>query len=112
MGANLIDRDGSGKSQTLEGGFFVVDFTEFFVDEVIGEDAKVDDFGSDGDFFDEFGEDVWIKRRDLPLAILAETWYFSMTPGVLRVYYYSRSMGVIDSTKNNTNMIFSGYNDH
>ena len=23
---------------------------------------------------------------DLPLAILAETWYFSMTPGVERVY--------------------------
>jgi hypothetical protein len=63
MGADLIDRDGGRKSQALEGGFFVVDFVEFFVNEAVGEHAKVDDFGSDGDFFDEFGEDVWVKVR-------------------------------------------------
>ena len=61
MGAYLIDRDGGGEGKALKGGFLVVDFGEFFVDEVVGEDAEVNDFGSDGDFFDEFREDVWVN---------------------------------------------------
>lgn len=58
MTTDFIDRNGGGEGQTLESGFLVVDFAELFVDEVIAENAKVNDLGSDGDLFDEFGKDV------------------------------------------------------
>ena len=58
---DFIDWNGGGEGKTLESGFFVVDFAELFIDEVITENAKVNDLRSDGDFLDEFGKDVWDK---------------------------------------------------
>lgn len=54
MGTYLVDWDGGGEGHTLEGWLFVIDFAELFVDQVITENAKIDDFGSDSDFLDEF----------------------------------------------------------
>lgn len=59
MCAYFIDGDGGGEGESFEGGFFVVDFTEFFVDEVISKDTQVDDFGADRYFFDEFRENIY-----------------------------------------------------
>lgn len=44
MTTDFIDRNGSGEGKTLESWFFVVDFAELFVDEVITVNAKVNDF--------------------------------------------------------------------
>ena len=53
----FINWDGGGESQAFEGGFLVIDFAEFFVDQVVRENAQVDDLWSNRDFFDEFPED-------------------------------------------------------
>lgn len=92
MTTDFIDWDGGGEGQSLEGGLFVVNFVELFVDQVITENAKINDFWSHSDFFDQFSQDLWDKIKKIPLAIFAEIWYFSMTPGVLRVYSSSLSI--------------------
>ena len=64
MGTDFIDGDGSRESEAFESGFFVINFVELFVDEIVGKDTQVDDLGADGDFFDEFVENIWGKRSD------------------------------------------------
>ncbi len=54
MGTYLVHWDGGGEGHSLEGWLFIVDFAKLFVDQVITENAKIDNFGSDSDFFDEF----------------------------------------------------------
>lgn len=61
IGTGFIDWDTGGESESFECGFFVIDFTELFVNKVVTEDTKFDDLRSDCDFLDEFGEDVWIN---------------------------------------------------
>ena len=60
IGADFVNWDTSWEGKSFESGFFVIDFAELFVNEIVAEDAKFDDLRSDCDFFDEFGEDVWI----------------------------------------------------
>jgi hypothetical protein len=73
MATYLVDRNGSRKSKTFEGGFFVVDFIEFFIDQIISKDAKIDNFRSNREFFKKFCKYICNKREKIPLAILAET---------------------------------------
>lgn len=54
MSTYLVDWDGGGESHSLEGWLFIVNFAKLFVDQVITENAKINNFGSDSDFFDEF----------------------------------------------------------
>lgn len=58
MCANFIDRDCGGESQSLESGFLVIDFAKFFVDEVVGENAQVNNLWAYRDFFNEFRKDI------------------------------------------------------
>lgn len=58
VATNFVDRNAGGEGATLKNGFFVVDFGEFLVDLDIGEKAELKDFGANGDFFDESGEDI------------------------------------------------------
>ncbi len=92
MTTDFIDGDGGGEGESLEGGLLVIYFAELLVDQIVAENAQIDDFGSDCDFLDQFSQDVWIIKDEIPFAILADTWYFSMTPGVERVYSYSLSI--------------------
>ena len=91
VSADLISRDGGGEGKTLEDGFFIIDFWEFFVDETVAPETEFEDLGPNRDLFDEFGQDLWIGM-EVQLATLAAAWYFSMTPGVFRVYSYSLSI--------------------
>ena len=54
VGTDFVNWDGGGEGQSLEGGLFVVDFVKLFIDKIITENAKINNFGSDSDFFDEF----------------------------------------------------------
>ena len=58
VGTDLVDGDASREGATLKNGLFVVDFGKFLTDLDISKKAELEDFGANGDFFDEFGEDI------------------------------------------------------
>lgn len=58
MTTDFIDTDSGWESETLESWLFVVDFVELLVDQVIGENAQINDLRSDSDLFDEFPQNI------------------------------------------------------
>ena len=51
---DFIYRNTSGKGDPFEDLFFVVNFTQFFIDEIVPKDAEIKYFGANWYFFDEF----------------------------------------------------------
>lgn len=43
VATDFIDGDGGGEGKALEGGLFVIDFGELFVDEAVGPEAELED---------------------------------------------------------------------
>lgn len=60
MSTDFIDTDGGWESESLEGGLFVVDFVELLVDQVIGENAQINDLRSHSDFLDQFPQNICV----------------------------------------------------
>ena len=54
----LVDWDGGGESESFEYLLFIIDFGEFLVDLAVRPEAELENFGADGDLFDEFGENL------------------------------------------------------
>ena len=58
VSADLVDGEGGGEGESLEDGFFIINFGEFLVDEAVAPQAELEDLASDGDLFEEFGENL------------------------------------------------------
>ena len=58
VSAELVDWDGGGESESFEYLLFIIDFGEFLVDLAVRPEAELENFGADGDLFDEFGENI------------------------------------------------------
>ncbi len=58
MAADFVDRNASGEGDSLEDLLLVVDLGELLEQEVVSEEADVEDLRADGDLLDDFGEDV------------------------------------------------------
>ena len=56
VSADLVGGDGGGEGETLEDGFFIIDFGEFFVDETVAPEAEFEYLATHRDLFDEFGQ--------------------------------------------------------
>ena len=47
VSTDFVDGDGGGKGESFEDWFFIINFAEFFVDEVVAPEAELKDFASD-----------------------------------------------------------------
>ena len=57
VAADLVDGDGGGEGEALEGGLFIIDLREFFVDLAVGPEAQFEDLGADCDLLEQSAED-------------------------------------------------------
>ena len=52
IAADLVGGNGGGEGDAFEYWFFIIDFVEFFIDEVVSPEAKLKDFASDSNLFE------------------------------------------------------------